>query len=111
MRALQLHPDKNPDPKSAEKFQLLQTAKDTLTDEKLRRSYNIWLNSGIQVPFEQWQGERGHSMHWAPPRQMKLSLKHRGGVYAEKNEAESSKETNAIGSSSSLLEKFRRYEI
>ena len=33
---------------------MLQLAKDTLTDEKLREQYNNWLNSGICMPWKDW---------------------------------------------------------
>lgn len=114
VRALQLHPDKNPDPESAKKFQMLQLAKDVLTDERKRKSYDTWLNSGIQIPFEQWENKKGHSMHWAAPRQMKLSIQ--GGTQTGPgggSQATGSRSTLQASDkkSETYLEKFRNYEI
>ncbi|XP_066534426.1 dnaJ homolog subfamily C member 12 isoform X3 [Hoplias malabaricus] len=69
MRALACHPDKNPgNPKAVEQFQKLQEAKEVLTDETKRKSYDFWLRSRITLPFSEWQSMRGSfktSMHWA----------------------------------------------
>jgi len=90
----------------------LQLAKETLTDTKLRKSYDTWLNSGIQIPFEQWQNKKAHSMHWAPPRQMKLSIQEKMAT-GQMDPEQSSSNNGEIHSapSGSLLEKFRKYEI
>lgn len=92
-----------------EKFRLLQRAKDILTDESSRKSYDRWLNSGINIPFEQWQGKKGHSMHWAPPRSTKLCIVEgssigQGSEYNVNNGTDPVKEEN-------WLDKFRKYEI
>ncbi|XP_071516953.1 J domain-containing protein isoform X2 [Panulirus ornatus] len=71
VRALQLHPDKNPDnPEAEAQFQKLQVAKDTLTDPDKRAQYDRWLNSGITVSYEHWCGMQQHmtaTFHWATP--------------------------------------------
>jgi len=71
VRALQLHPDKNPGDAEAEgQFQLLQFANDTLCDTERRATYDKWRRSGLSVPFRQWLGMRDRvktSMHWATP--------------------------------------------
>lgn len=71
IRALQFHPDKNPEDPSAEAhFQKLQIAKDTVTDPEKRIKYDRWLNSGISVSYEQWCGMKQHmttNLHWATP--------------------------------------------
>ncbi|XP_066534425.1 dnaJ homolog subfamily C member 12 isoform X2 [Hoplias malabaricus] len=60
MRALACHPDKNPgNPKAVEQFQKLQEAKEVLTDETKRKSYDFWLRSRITLPFSEWQSMRG----------------------------------------------------
>lgn len=38
-----------------EEFQKLQEAKEVLTDEKKRKSYDLWLRSQIAVRFSEWQ--------------------------------------------------------
>ncbi|XP_072533539.1 dnaJ homolog subfamily C member 12 isoform X2 [Salminus brasiliensis] len=69
VRALACHPDKNPEnPAAVEEFQKLQEAKDVLTDETKRKSYDFWLRSRITLPFKEWQALRDSvrtSVHWA----------------------------------------------
>ncbi|KPP76572.1 DnaJ subfamily C member 12-like [Scleropages formosus] len=69
IKALECHPDKHPDnPKAAEEFQKLQEAKEILTDENSRKSYDYWRRSRIAVPFREWQALSQSvktSMHWA----------------------------------------------
>ncbi|XP_069188617.1 J domain-containing protein isoform X2 [Procambarus clarkii] len=61
VRALQLHPDKNPDNPEAEgQFQMLQVAKDTLSDPEKRAQYDRWLNSGITISYDKWCGMKQH---------------------------------------------------
>ncbi|XP_050691521.1 J domain-containing protein-like [Eriocheir sinensis] len=71
VRALQFHPDKNPDDAEAEaRFQELQVAKETLTDPEKRTQYDRWLNSGLTISYETWLGMKGHmttTLHWATP--------------------------------------------
>uniref|UniRef100_A0A6G1SIW2 J domain-containing protein n=1 Tax=Aceria tosichella TaxID=561515 RepID=A0A6G1SIW2_9ACAR len=111
IRALQLHPDKNSDPASREKFVELQNAKEVLTDKATRKLYDAWLNSGINIPFEQFQNRRSHVFHWAAPRQTgKLSIQaeDKPGQACGQN---SKDESTEMTPKDSLLEKFRRYEI
>ncbi|KAG7462443.1 hypothetical protein MATL_G00184970 [Megalops atlanticus] len=69
LRALECHPDKHPDnPKAVEDFQKLQEAKDILTNENSRKSYDFWRRSKVTVPFRDWQALSDSvktSMHWA----------------------------------------------
>ncbi|XDV49783.1 hypothetical protein PO909_018968 [Leuciscus waleckii] len=71
VRALACHPDKHPEnPNAVEEFQKLHEAKEILTDEKKRKSYDLWLRSRIAIPFSQWQAlsdsvKTVSSMHWA----------------------------------------------
>ncbi|CAM4728103.1 unnamed protein product [Leuciscus chuanchicus] len=69
VRALACHPDKHPEnPNAVEEFQKLHEAKEILTDEKKRKSYDLWLRSRIAIPFSQWQALSDSvktSMHWA----------------------------------------------
>lgn len=113
IKALQLHPDKNPDPNSLDLFRRIQIAKDVLTNESSRRSYDCWLNSRVCIPFEQWQSKRGHSIHWATPRSTKLSIIEsqsrpgQGSEFKMNNDVENNVDTH----NRSYLEKFRNYEI
>lgn len=109
VKALQFHPDKNPDPESVEKFRLIQQAKDILTDESSRRSYDCWLNSRVNIPFEQWQGRKGHSIHWATPKSTKLSIK--GGDPRGQGSDFKLMDESVARPDRDWLEKFRKYEI
>lgn len=106
-----MHPDKNPNPESLEKFRSIQAAKDVLCDESTRKSYDCWLNSRINIPFEQWQSKKGHSMHWATPKSTKLRIEE--GDFS--GQGSDSKRINdgagPTGKDKSLLDKFRQYEI
>ncbi|KAG9274832.1 hypothetical protein AMEX_G9279 [Astyanax mexicanus] len=135
VRALNCHPDKNPNnPAAAEEFKKLQEAKDVLTDESKRKSYDFWMRSRITVPFKEWQALRDSvktSVHWA------VRTKKEPMLAAPQDISEVSTETRAIQSEgpdsikeetsgedywchrfrwasdapSSLLQKFRNYEI
>lgn len=113
MRALKLHPDKNPENSEClEQFKALQQAKDVLANVEKRKDYDRWLNSGIAIDFERWSSfNKAHSMHWATPKSSKLMIdaddygqcsseKELGGniPILRKNESE-------------ILRKFRNYEI
>lgn len=82
-----------------------------MTDEVSKKSYDVWLTSGIHIPFEQWNNRKGHSMmHWASPRSTKLTIKEasstRQGSEFKLNNPDETKPIN-----NSWLEKFRKYEI
>ncbi|KAF7283399.1 hypothetical protein GWI33_000691 [Rhynchophorus ferrugineus] len=72
VRALQYHPDKNAGDKEAEaKFQLLNEAKEVLTNPEKKALYDKWKNSGISMGYKQWLGMKDHvqqSMHWSTPK-------------------------------------------
>ncbi|CAG9772638.1 unnamed protein product [Ceutorhynchus assimilis] len=72
IRALQCHPDKNAgDKEMEEKFQLLNEAKETLTNPEKKALYDKWKNSGISMGYKQWLGMKDHvqqSMHWSTPK-------------------------------------------
>lgn len=110
LKALQLHPDKNPDPSSLEKFRQIQAAKDVLSDESTRRSYDCWLNCRINIPFEQWQAKKGHSMHWATPNK-KLSIRQETRPRQGSDLHTQDERISCVGGEESWLEKFRKYEI
>lgn len=84
-----------------------------LSDESSRKSYDCWLNSRIQIPFEQFLSRKGHAMmHWANPRSNKLSIKEKSsmGQGSEEFKYNNSQESS-ITQDKSWLEKFRKYEI
>lgn len=100
-----MHPDKNTNPDCLEKFRAIQEAKDILTDESSRKSYDRWLDSRINIPFEQWHNRKTHSMHWVNPKSTKLSIKEddltgQGSDFKKQN-----------NNPDDWLGKFRRYEI
>ena len=50
MRVLDCHPDKHPnDANAAERFTILQHAKEVLCDTEQRANYDKWKNSGINI--------------------------------------------------------------
>lgn len=108
-----MHPDKNPDdPSALERFRLLQTAKETLTEPSQRKSYDSWLNSRIQIPFEQWQAKKGHSMHWASPRSSKLGIgTGTVGNMSGRGSDDMKQQDAPSASNKDFLDKFRNYEI
>lgn len=111
IRALQLHPDKNnQDPDCLDKFRQIQAAKDILTDLANRKSYDSWLNSGINMPFEQWHQRKGHSMHWATPKSSKLSIKG-NNIRGQGSDLQNNNNPNSTDMEEGWLRKFRNYEI
>ncbi|KAL7889599.1 hypothetical protein AOLI_G00018570 [Acnodon oligacanthus] len=140
VRALACHPDKNPgNPKAVEEFQKLQEAKDVLTDETKRKSYDFWLRSRITLPFTEWQALRDSvksSMHWAvrTKKEPMLDAAKNMSVVSTENQASQSDSQGSLErkpsdeqlcssdywhhrfrwtgeAPSSLLHKFRNYEI
>ncbi|XP_010732870.3 dnaJ homolog subfamily C member 12 [Larimichthys crocea] len=69
IRALACHPDKHLDnPRAVEDFQKLQEAKEVLCNETKRKYYDLWKRSGVTISFHDWQGLNDSvktSMHWA----------------------------------------------
>ncbi len=55
-KVITCHPDKthHDDLDSKRRFELLQLAKETLTDESLRIKYNKWLKSGLCMSWKDW---------------------------------------------------------
>ncbi|XP_067278262.1 dnaJ homolog subfamily C member 12 [Pseudorasbora parva] len=131
VRALACHPDKHPEnPKAVEEFQKLQEAKEILTDEKKRKSYDLWLRSRIAVPFSQWQALSDSvktSMHWAvrSKKEPMLEAAEDPDPVKTSETAEEEKPSEALTAGncrhhrfrwvgeapSGLLLKFRNYEI
>ncbi|XP_074531753.1 dnaJ homolog subfamily C member 12 [Halichoeres trimaculatus] len=129
IRALACHPDKNlQNPGAVEEFQKLQEAKDILCDYTKRKNYDLWRRSGVAVSFHDWQALNHSvktSMHWA--------VKNKKEPMLEASEVELPATPQAMmcpreawqsssdqwrplspwvsDSSSSLLQKFRNYEI
>ncbi|XP_059372926.1 dnaJ homolog subfamily C member 12-like [Carassius carassius] len=120
VRALACHPDKHPEnPRAVEDFQKLQEAKDVLTDEKKRKSYDLWLRSQIVIPFSEWQALSDSvktSMHWASRSKKELMLEAAEDPAEEKPSESSLASTDPRfrwtgAAPSGLLHKFRNYEI
>ncbi|KAM9345416.1 dnaJ homolog subfamily C member 12 [Symphorus nematophorus] len=69
IRALACHPDKHLDnPRAVADFQKLQEAKEVLCNETKRKNYDLWKRSGVTIPFHDWQALNDSvktSMHWA----------------------------------------------
>ncbi|XP_032363360.1 dnaJ homolog subfamily C member 12 [Etheostoma spectabile] len=69
IRALACHPDKHLDnPRAVADFQKLQEAKEVLCNETKRKNYDLWRRSGVTIPFQDWRALNDSvkmSMHWA----------------------------------------------
>ncbi|XP_043111836.1 dnaJ homolog subfamily C member 12 [Puntigrus tetrazona] len=127
VRALACHPDKHPEnPKAVEEFQKLQEAKETLTDEEKRKSYDLWLRSRLAVPFSEWRALSDSvktSMHWAtrskkepmleaPEEPDPVSLSEEASEAAPPSDDHRPRGFRWAGEApSGLLLKFRNYEI
>ncbi|ENN78030.1 J domain-containing protein [Dendroctonus ponderosae] len=136
VRALQYHPDKNAgDKEMEEKFQLLNEAKETLTNPEKKTLYDKWRNSGISMGYKQWLGMKDHvqqSMHWSTPKTKDrmlesggnsgpsslgsaMSAAHRRASEGGANLHWGAKTGNAwstgADSHSEVVSKFRNYEI
>ncbi|XP_056326943.1 dnaJ homolog subfamily C member 12 [Danio aesculapii] len=131
VKALACHPDKHPEnPKAVEQFQKLQEAKEVLTDEKKRKSYDLWLRSQIKIPFSEWRALSDSvktSMHWAVKAKKEPMLEAAEDLNPSENENTVQEKPSEASLSSSdywhqrfrwageaptgLLQKFRNYEI
>ncbi|CAL8366482.1 dnaJ homolog subfamily C member 12 [Gadus morhua] len=137
IRALTCHPDKQPEnPKAVADFQKLQEAKEVLCDESKRKNYDLWTRSGVTISFHDWQALKDSvktSMHWAVRAKKEPMLEEAKSEFAMNSQAEeipveqnASEEDShepvssfgvhhrfrwASDSPSTLLQKFRNYEI
>lgn len=114
-RALILHPDKNiGDSGSLEKFKELQEAKEVLTDPAMRKKYDNWLNSGLNLPFKKWLelNKTGQTFHWIKDPVTKPMIQ---GEEPVSREEMVTIETNPVtwesDTRSDLIRKFRNYDI
>ncbi|XP_008303000.1 dnaJ homolog subfamily C member 12 [Stegastes partitus] len=137
IRALACHPDKHLDnPRAVTDFQKLQEAKEVLCNETKRKNYDLWKRSGVTIPFHDWQALNDSvktSMHWAVRNKKEPMLEAPKPEAPVTSQAEYCEE-DAPGisscddvpssgdychrrfrwtadSPSSLLQKFRNYEI
>lgn len=115
-KALQLHPDKNPNNPEAEvKFQKLQEAKDVLLDPQKRRKYDKWRRSGLRIPFQQYLNINVTSLHWVTKctKEPMLMESEHGPSAKGPNPQDSQEVLSAWRNekASDLLKKFRNYEI
>ncbi|XP_061766820.1 dnaJ homolog subfamily C member 12 isoform X1 [Nerophis ophidion] len=136
IRALACHPDKHLDnPKAVAEFQKLQEAKEVLCNDAKRTNYDFWKRSGVAIPFHDWQALNDSvktSMHWAVRKKEEPMLEaakvetqmttHEDDLHREQEApkmCEAMLSTDychrrfrwAADSPSSLLQKFRNYEI
>ncbi|XP_034754367.1 dnaJ homolog subfamily C member 12 [Etheostoma cragini] len=139
IRALACHPDKHLDnPRAVADFQKLQEAKEVLCNETKRKNYDLWRRSGVTIPFQDWQALNDSvkmSMHWAVRNKKEPMLEAPNAELPVASQAEdlrSEQEAPRIPSyeampsasdychrrfrwaadtPSTLLQKFRNYEI
>ncbi|KAF7666870.1 hypothetical protein LDENG_00089970 [Lucifuga dentata] len=139
IRALACHPDKHlHNPRAVADFQKLQEAKEVLCNESKRKNYDLWRRSGVTVPFHDWQALSDSvktSMHWAVRNKKEPMLEESKAeipVSAQEEDLHCEPEASGISSyepmpsssdychlrfrwaadsPSSLLRKFRNYEI
>ncbi|KAK0149923.1 DnaJ subfamily C member 12 [Merluccius polli] len=135
VRALASHPDKQPENPQAD-FQKLQEAKEVLCNESKRKNYDLWKRSGLNISFHDWQALNDSvktSMHWAVRTKKEPMLEEAKAEYVMNSQAEDipvgqdTPEEDSHGaapsfgdhrrfrwasdSPSTLLQKFRNYEI
>ncbi|XP_070772361.1 dnaJ homolog subfamily C member 12 isoform X2 [Enoplosus armatus] len=129
IRALACHPDKHLDnPRAVADFQKLQEAKEVLCNETKRKNYDLWKRSGVTVPFHDWQALNDSvktSMHWAVRTKKEPMLEGSAAEIPATSQAEDLHREQeapksdychrrfrwAADSPSSLLQRFRNYEI
>lgn len=116
VKALKLHPDKNPDkPEAALEFQKIQEARDVLLDPEKRKKYDKWRKSGLSMPFQQYLNLNVTSLHWITKKTKEPMLMERG--YQAPGHAYVKEPGDALSSwrskepADELLRKFRNYEI
>lgn len=137
IRALACHPDKQTEnPKAVADFQKLQEAKEVLCNESKRKNYDLWTRSGVTISFRDWQSLKDSvktSMHWVVRSKKEPMLEEAKPEFPMNTRAEDipvgpdtpeEDSRDAVPSSgdhgrfrwasdspSSLLQKFRNYEI
>ncbi|THD25945.1 J domain-containing protein [Fasciola hepatica] len=110
LRARELHPDKNVSVDANRQFQLLNRARQVLTDPTLSEQYRCWFNSGIMIPFERWLALKDQfktCMHWS------FGLADRGKTLTLAEDAKVSPLTHAPRQCDpgDILHRFRNYQI
>ncbi|KAM6922242.1 dnaJ homolog subfamily C member 12 [Lycodopsis pacificus] len=135
IRALACHPDKHlNNPRAVADFQKLQEAKEVLCNETKRKNYDLWRRSGVTISFHDWQALNDSvktSMHWAVKSKKEPMLEaSNAGIpvtsQAEDLQSDQQAPYDAMPSASdychrrfrweadspsSLLQKFRNYDI
>ncbi|XP_034407961.1 dnaJ homolog subfamily C member 12 [Cyclopterus lumpus] len=138
IRALACHPDKHPNnPRAVADFQNLQEAKEVLCNETKRKNYDLWTRRGVTISFHDWQSLNDSvktSMHWAVrnKKEPMLEASNAGISVTQADDLHSDQEAPRISSyeavpsasdychrrfrwaaetPSSMLQKFRNYEI
>lgn len=117
VKALELHPDKNPgSPETALKFQKLQEAKNVLLDPEKRRKYDKWRKSGLSMPFQRYLDLNVTSLHWVSRKSKEPMLTGSDSAALDPLQEYGPPE-NTLSywrqerPTSDLLRKFRNYEI
>ncbi|XP_020510121.1 dnaJ homolog subfamily C member 12 isoform X5 [Labrus bergylta] len=130
IRALACHPDKNlQNPGAVADFQKLQEAKDVLCNQTKRKNYDLWKISGITVSFHNWCALNDSvktSVHWAVRDRKEPMLEASKAQVPGSAQSARTSLCDALPSSSdychqlwrlvpdsstSLLQRFRNYEI
>jgi len=106
-KALECHPDKNPEDREAEtRFLKLKSAYEVLGNEEERREYDAWRRSGIPVTYQTWKKynrESQQALHWTP--------KEKSQQLITDSTEEQIQFKQRQQSDDSLINKFRNYEI
>ncbi|CAN7993854.1 unnamed protein product [Ixodes hexagonus] len=116
VKALEFHPDKNPNnSEAALQFQKLQEAKDVLLDPEKRKKYDKWRKSGLVMPFQQYLNLNVTSLHWVT-KKTKEPMLTEAAHESSKTGLTSGEPQGPLASwrkepTSELLKKFRNYEI
>ncbi|CAH8494220.1 unnamed protein product [Dicrocoelium dendriticum] len=126
LKARMFHPDKNKDVESSKSsvlflyryaaaaFQRINRAKEVLTNPALRNQYESWFHCSIEIPFEQWLtvNKSMHScMHWGSPTVEPKMLQNGGSAKVLSPINGVFNEPLPVAAASSLLARFRAYQI
>ncbi|KAA0190957.1 hypothetical protein FBUS_03321 [Fasciolopsis buskii] len=109
LKARTIHPDKNASNDANRQFQLLNRAREVLTNPKLREDYKCWFNSGLEIQFERWLAVKDHfqtCMHWSfgPADRGQMLTSHEDKGF-------STKQFIRQTDSGDILRRFRNYQI
>ncbi|VDO28761.1 unnamed protein product [Onchocerca flexuosa] len=111
-RIRQLHPDKSLK-QVPEIFYELQNAKNILTDDETKQAYDAWFDCSIDIPWSLWlRNFRSLSgIHWRHRVHSASMLQYRNEEKKMENSCVDGVSRQLPSHHSSLLKKFRDYEI